>query len=610
MSAPSLQVDIEPLVSGKVHFLRCAPSAAGGAESALLSTALSIKNTGDRRLHITKLELSVSGTSTAAPPAVLINRALDVFQPGDDPFWVTGPSDYVFAIPAGSSCAMTLKVHTQEHGQPAVFQRTLQAHSSPTSQGSYRFWGAVRDLRPGEFWAVNGVSHGDGNPAQVYAYDVDVGAESGSSYNRLLPGGDASKNDNYRIWNKPIYAVADGKVRHFRNTFPTNAVAGLIDPDVAKFWARVLDGGQGQDGNGNFFTIESGTETVLYAHMVAGSLNPKFLRSGASVKAGDYLGRAGNSGASGNPHLHIHVNRSSTHALSWYEQPRPMPMHGARGVAWCALGANAQTAAWVPLEGRGVAPTACAVWPSAAAVVNLREVKLRHFTLSVEGQLWAVKTDNSIRLTSERLPEDGLVGAYLDQNPGGAAQEVVLLGGQPYLIGMDNRVWQGQATQWVALPNSPGCKRIAADPSDGRLWVVTLDDRIMSLQLGQSPWIEHAGGGRAKDICVRGSRPYVIGSDDRIWRSEGPNGWSPIPGAGKGKRIAMDPQNGKLWVVGMNDGVWSRSSGGQWIEHPHGGRAKDLFIHRGIPYILGTDDALWRSVGANGWFRINVVEPT
>jgi hypothetical protein len=59
----------------------------------------------------------------------------------------------------------------------------------------------------------------------------------------------------------------------------------------------------------------------------------------------------------------------------------------------------------------------------------------------------------------------------------------------------------------------------------------------------------------------------------------------------------------------MNDGVRSHGGSGNWVEHPHGGRAKDLFIHRGTPYIIGLDNALWRSVGANGWFRMNVVEP-
>jgi Peptidase family M23 len=608
VSAPDLRIAVEPNInSGAVHYLRCAPSVAGGAERGLLSMALTLENVDTRQVHINKLGLSIAGSSTIIMPKT-VDWVLDPHQPGASPYWVSAPSDQQFVIPAGPA-SMTLKLYAEGHSDPAVFQRSLAAHSSPTESGSYRFWGAVRDLRPGEFWAVDGKSHGQGNPAQVYAYDVDVAVESDSGYATKFPGADPGKNESYRIWNKPIYAVADGKVRQFRNNFPTNKVAGKIDPEVEKFWKSVADGGDGKDGNGNFFTIESGIETVLYAHMIAGSLNPSLLSVGATVKAGDYLGRAGNSGSSWNPHMHIHANRSSVHDHSWYEMPRPMPFHGARAVAWSSLGVDAKAAPWVLLDGRGVAPTACAVWPSGGQVVNLREVQLRHFTLSDEGQLWAVNSDNKVRLSSERLPPDGLVGAYLDHDPVGSAKEVVLLGAKPYLIGMDDRIWEGQTTQWARLPNSPSCMRIAADPSDGRIWAVTLDGRIMSLHLGQSPWIEHAGGGRAKDICVRNSRPYVIGMDDKIWQSQGPDGWSPLPGEGKGKRIAIDPQNGKLWVVGMNDGVWSHSGSGNWVEHPHGGRAKDLFIHRGTPYIIGLDNALWRSVGTNGWFRMNVVEP-
>ena len=49
---------------------------------------------------------------------------------------------------------------------------------------------------------------------------------------------------------------------------------------------------------------------MLYAHLQPGSLNPKVLLPNATVQAGDYLGRAGSSGWSTKPHLHIHANET------------------------------------------------------------------------------------------------------------------------------------------------------------------------------------------------------------------------------------------------------------------------------------------------------------
>jgi murein DD-endopeptidase MepM/ murein hydrolase activator NlpD len=48
-----------------------------------------------------------------------------------------------------------------------------------------------------------------------------------------------------------------------------------------------------------------GHEVVGYWHM--SEINPQLLKAGTKVKAGQYLGRLGNSGASGGPHLHIHA---------------------------------------------------------------------------------------------------------------------------------------------------------------------------------------------------------------------------------------------------------------------------------------------------------------
>jgi hypothetical protein len=61
------------------------------------------------------------------------------------------------------------------------------------------------------------------------------------------------------------------------------------------------------DGNGVY--VLHGNCRVLYAHFREGSVNTNVLYPGATVTAGQVLGRMGNSGSSGDVHTHIHADR-------------------------------------------------------------------------------------------------------------------------------------------------------------------------------------------------------------------------------------------------------------------------------------------------------------
>jgi hypothetical protein len=282
-----------------------------------------------------------------------------------------------------------------------------------------------------------------------------------------------------------------------------------------------------------------------------------------------------------------------------------MPWHNAHAVAWTSLGNTATSAPWVKLSGRGIPVVHCAVWPSDSKVVDLRNVAIRHFTIG-EGQAWVVKGDNKIRTTSNRLPGSGV---FLDIDPLGSAKEIALRGQKPYIIGMDDKIWEGLPNGWSPVSGSPTCKRLTVDATSGRLWMVALNTRIWSYNPPTGSWAEHPGGGSAKDICVLKGVPHIIGMDSRVWKSASLNSWTPLPGAGMGKRIACDNDNDKLWIVGMNDGIWSHDGDGNWTEHPGGGIAIDIFIYQSTPYIVGSDNGLWKSAGKFGWQELNLVEP-
>lgn len=96
--------------------------------------------------------------------------------------------------------------------------------------------------------------------------------------------GDGKKVEDWCGWGRPILACADGVVAEVREGHPDNPINKI-----------------GTEHNGVSITHESGEQT-WYLHCMKGSITVKV---GDKVKAGDVLGKVGNSGASGVPHLHF-----------------------------------------------------------------------------------------------------------------------------------------------------------------------------------------------------------------------------------------------------------------------------------------------------------------
>lgn len=357
---PRVEVSIQPHESDIVHFLRCAPSMAGDDETGLLNLRLRITNRDSKAIKIEKITIKVVGSTTGTQPFEVSLPSSGDLAIGASVSW-NQESDHVFAIPHAPS--LKLEIFADGFSLPAKISRDLVAHENPTPHGSYRFWGRTSDLKPGEYWQVHGTSHGQ-TREQMFAYDVGVAkGTDGGGFDLLRRNVNGvpnwgSQNNHYRIWGKPIYAVAAGEVRHFLNDFPDNLQpSSELAPNI-----QTLINNAGH-GNGNFFTIATGDETVLYAHLQRGSLNKDLLAHGAEVNTGDFLGLAGNSGASSNPHLHIHANQTNTGAQSWADLARPMVFRHAAAVAWSALGDFDETP-WSRVDRLGMPTTDCAIWPA------------------------------------------------------------------------------------------------------------------------------------------------------------------------------------------------------------------------------------------------------
>ena len=172
---------------------------------------------------------------------------------------------------------------------------------------------------------------------------------------------DCKTNRGRLAWGMPVYSPVDGKVKTCWRGFPDNPKPNEKHPGV----------GTTIFGAGNHLNIQTPQgNVVIIAHLKQGSIPEKFcpnrnattaslasltgaypdaavipIGSRPSVKRGEFIGHVGNSGNSGQPHVHINQQRAKTDTT---EDP-PFAMKFIQG--WAQrysknqLGTN-----WIPLK--------------------------------------------------------------------------------------------------------------------------------------------------------------------------------------------------------------------------------------------------------------------
>lgn len=145
-------------------------------------------------------------------------------------------------------------------------------------------------LRGGTFKILHGggsllINAHANSGAQAYA--LDVLAINGFGF--TASGDGATTLDRYVIFNTPIHTPCAGEVIASRD--------GMSDTAGAADAAQLA---------GNHAAIYCHGVTVLLAHVRSGTLAVK---TGDTVREGQFIGRVGNSGNSSEPHLHIHASR-------------------------------------------------------------------------------------------------------------------------------------------------------------------------------------------------------------------------------------------------------------------------------------------------------------
>ncbi|WP_272853430.1 peptidoglycan DD-metalloendopeptidase family protein [Altibacter sp. HG106] len=199
---------------------------------------------------------------------------------------------------------------------------------------------------------VTGYSmHGGGS--QVFAYDFGTNAYEDKAWRHTKPGKDGSKNEHFRIWGKPVYAMADGTVLRYENNIPNNWKPAANDDDMEK-QKDELWGSFDYGGAGNHFYIKHGSLVGLYAHLQKGSLTSSFRKKGAVVKKGDLLGLAGNSGNSSAPHLHNHIKTYVSDDAPDSGVFRPLLFNEGYAIGMHAYATPESNINWSPLTTKGI----------------------------------------------------------------------------------------------------------------------------------------------------------------------------------------------------------------------------------------------------------------
>ncbi len=205
---------------------------------------------------------------------------------------------FSYPLPRG----MQLRFYVRGNETPLTVGRRLAEWTSAVPGGAYLFPFRREDLPPDTYVTDDnthmiGSGHRD-SLTQRFGYDYGVHRWDGSTWNKLVDGGDSKKNEDYLIWDVPVRAMADGWV------FSCNRNVDDNTPPT-----------RGEAGGNSVVVVHAPEELVLYAHFKKGTVRSDVCpRSGSGfrpnairVKAGQILGHAGNSGRSNGPHLHVHV---------------------------------------------------------------------------------------------------------------------------------------------------------------------------------------------------------------------------------------------------------------------------------------------------------------
>lgn len=219
------------------------------------------------------------------------------------------------------------------------------------------------NLKPGE--RIHTGDHAGGIQKEGEDFGV-VRYLGNKKWSFVKAGTDGSKNSDYLIYGEPIYAMADGVIVGCWCNAPENPKPGERHAQKDRM-----------PGGGNMLWVDHADGTrLLYAHLIPGTMpaklcankaqlfpKPKSKTNPASnyvmlpaakqvkIKKGQFLGKAGNSGSSSGPHLHIHMEKNGKPARIFIERGLYKPY------------ANADLNGWKSFSGKEIPDGRVLIWP-------------------------------------------------------------------------------------------------------------------------------------------------------------------------------------------------------------------------------------------------------
>ena len=368
MAKPQLNIVVQPLDGSAIGDLPLAAAASDESAFVKLVVRLDITNAESKPVTITDIKFSFPGSNvnaiTMKGTDIYYSNSLNNIAAGATVTWSNGKVDLdtaagddhvnmisnIVFLPSPPPAKVTISLTCKTFSDPFTVTMNLTPHKSTTASGSYLLPFSAGDLQDGEY-VVTSADHwanGGAQGPQIYAHDIGIeGIDPNTKkLNALFPNTDGKKNSHYRIWGKPVRAMADGVIEDFSDGLNDNTVLGEF-PDPTP-----------DPGEGNHVWIRHGSELTVYCHFQHGSMVPEVKHKGAKVKAGQMLGRAGNTGNTTNPHTHIHCLADSTSGPL-----RPLPFHNAWVLDHARFNPPKADDLWVPMSGKGISKDLVSIWP-------------------------------------------------------------------------------------------------------------------------------------------------------------------------------------------------------------------------------------------------------
>jgi Peptidase family M23 len=374
MAKPSLTVGVEPTSGSNLYYQAMAPSFKGGTARTKIIVRLRITNNESDKVRVTAIAFHFPGSNHSAIQMKAETKALvpdspeqtaieanGWIEPHITATWSNGTvnltddedSEQVFnqvyltgTVPA----KISIHIKCEDFSDVVKKDFDLKRFKNPTVEGAFLFPFSVADMADGEYFVTQGEhwANGGANGLQIYAHDILLEGTNNGSLTQLKPGiTTATKNSDFRIWGIPVRAVADGYIEEAFDDSPNNDYTGDFPDDPPE---------------ANHVWIKHGDIYVYYTHLqrhsIPDSLKPVDGQPKPFIRAGETIGKAGNSGNASGPHTHIHCAHGSMDGGL-----RPFVFRKARILDLEQNNPPSTNGKWVTLNAEGVSKESVSIWP-------------------------------------------------------------------------------------------------------------------------------------------------------------------------------------------------------------------------------------------------------